>query len=186
MIEEIFNIANNGFNKIQKVVADTSENLSTLINEQEKIKSLNKNLQENYKELDFLYSQLGESYYKKVTNTEEECIFKIEEILPIITEKLNEESKIKESIANAENNFKEIKKEIAKQKLQDEFNRNKDKIDNALKEGIINLEEHNEKLASYKKKLDLSNEIIRIQEQYNLGIIDKKEKDLKIEKLLNS
>ena len=69
-------------------------------------------------------------------------------------------------------------------KLEDEFNKKKEKLDNALKENIINQEEYDEKLASYQHKLDLSDEIIRINEQYNLGIINEEERDLKIENLL--
>ena len=71
-----------------------------------------------------------------------------------------------------------------KQKLKDEFNKKKEKLDNALKENIINQEEYDEKLSSYQHKLDLSDEIIRIKEQYNLSIINEEERDLKIDNLL--
>ena len=71
-----------------------------------------------------------------------------------------------------------------KQKLKDEFNKKKEKLDNALKENIINQEEYDEKLSSYQHKLDLSDEIIRLKEQYNLSIINEEERDLKIDNLL--
>ena len=71
-----------------------------------------------------------------------------------------------------------------KQKLKDEFNKKKEKLDNALKENIINQEEYDEKLSSYQHKLDLSDEINRLKEQYNLSIINEEERDLKIDNLL--
>lgn len=185
MTDKLFTIFNDGLNEIMKVVTDTSKNLSNVIKAQEEINLLERELQENSKELECLYAQLGEVYYKNLSKTEEEeNVFEIDEILPLIKEKVDNEIKIRENIVKAENNLKDIKKSIERQKLEDEFNKKKEKLDNALKENIINQEEYDEKLASYQHKLDLSDEIIRINEQYNLGIINEEERDLKIENLL--
>lgn len=184
MTDKFFSIVNDGFNEIIKVVTDTSKNLSNTMKAQEEINSLERELQENSKKLECLYAQLGEIYYKNLSKTEEENIFEIDEILPLIKDRINNETKIRENIVKAENNLKDIKKSIEKQKLKDEFNKKKEKLDNALKENIINQEEYDEKLASYQHKLDLSDEIIRIKEQYNLSIINEEERDLKIDNLL--
>ena len=184
MTDKLFSIFNDGFNEIMKVVTDTSKNLSNVMKAQEEINSLERELEENSKELECLYAQLGEVYYKNLSKAEEENVFEIDEILPLIKEKTDNEIKIRENIVKAENNLKDVKKSIEKQKLEEEFNKKKEKLDNALRENIINQVEYDEKLASYQHKLDLSDEIIRINEQYNLGIINEEERDLKIDNLL--
>lgn len=184
MSDKFFNILNDGFNEIMKVVTDTSKNLSSVIKAQEEINSLEKELEENSKSLECLYTQLGEAHYKNLTRVENDNPFDEEELISLIKENIFNDCKIREKIEKAESNLKDIKKSIEKQKLEEEFNKKKQKLDDALKENIINLEEYNEKLASYQHKLDLSDEIIRINEQYNLGIIDEEERDLKIENLL--
>lgn len=184
MSDKIFNIFNDGFNEIMKVISDKSKNLSNVLKAQEEINTLNKKLDESSKELECLYAQLGEIYYNKISNPNNDNLFEIDEVLSLIKENTDNKAIIKEDILRAENNLKDIKKDIERQKLHDEFNKKKERLDKALKDGIINQEEYNEKLALYNHKIDLSDEIIRINEQYNLDIITEEERDLKIKKIL--
>lgn len=185
-MKDIINKIKETASTIQKSTVDIANNISTLAKEQDKILLLKADLSENNEELLTLYAEMGNLHYDNVMNPESKNTEKMDELFSSIERALNEKQDLEEAIKIGEKNLKEIKIAYEKQKFQDEFDRNKEKLDKALEAKIINKDEYEEKLAQYTKKLNSFDEIKRIEEQHNMGIIDSAEKNDKINRLLNS
>lgn len=71
-----------------------------------------------------------------------------------------------------------------KAKVQEEFEEEKTKLDRALAMDVITQDEYNFKLSIAKKKVDNFDEIRRIEQQFDMGIITKEEKNSKIDALM--
>lgn len=170
---------------VQKSTIDMANNISSVVRQQECITSLKKELSLTEEELFILYAQMGELHYNSSICPNIDASNKMSELFTSIHNAKIKKEELENKIELEENNLKEIKISYEKQKFQDEFDRNKEKLDKALECKVINQEEYDEKLALYTKKLDSFDEIKRIEEQYSMGIISSKEKDEKINKLLN-
>lgn len=184
-MKDIINKIKETASTLQKSTVDIANNISTVAKEQDKIFSLKADLSANNEELLTLYAEMGNLHYDSVINPDSTNTEKMDELFSSIERALNEQKDLEEAIKSAEENLKEIKIDYEKQKFQDEFDRNKEKLDKALEAKIINKDEYEEKLAQYTRKLNSFDEIKRIEEQHRMGIIDSVEKDDKINKLLN-
>lgn len=185
-MKDILNKIKETATTIQKSTVDIANNISIVAKEQDKIFSLKADLSANNEELLTLYAEMGNLHYDNVMNPDSKNTEKMDELFSSIERVLNDKKDLEEAIKSAEENLKEIKIAYEKQKFQDEFDRNKEKLDKALEAKVINQDEYDEKLAQYTKKLNSFDEIKRIEEQYNMGIIDSVEKNDKINRILNS
>lgn len=83
---------------------------------------------------------------------------------------------------------KEIKqKDIlrAKEKVEEEFIAEKAKFDKALGMELLTQEEYDEKIAIARKKIDNFEEIRRVEQQAEMGLITAEEKATKLKALLS-
>lgn len=73
-----------------------------------------------------------------------------------------------------------------KRKVEEDFILEKEKLDKALAMDLISQDEYNEKINNYRKRLDNFEEIKKIEQQYDFGIITLEEKNQKINLIIKS
>ena len=73
-----------------------------------------------------------------------------------------------------------------KTKAEEAFEQEKGVLDKALSMEILSKEEYEQKLNIARKKVENFEEIKKIEQQFEMGIITKEEKDEKINALLNA
>ena len=73
-----------------------------------------------------------------------------------------------------------------KNKLESEFTLEKEKLDRALAMDVISHSEYNQKVKQYRKGIDFFEDIKRIEQQFDLGIITAAEKERKIAEIFNN
>lgn len=100
--------------------------------------------------------------------------------LRIIVPKLERIEEIEKEINELENTRTGEQFTNEFNEAQQEFLEQKKKLDQALKIGVINQAEYDEKLKKSKGKVDNFNEIQRVKKQYELGIISKEEMRAKL------
>ena len=91
---------------------------------------------------------------------------------------------LEEQLVELEKRMKQNAALREKAKVQEEFEEEKTKLDRALAMDVITQDEYNFKLSIAKKKVDNFDEIRRIEQQFDMGIITKEEKNSKIDALM--
>lgn len=135
-------------------------------------------------ELSASYSIVGKKFVEFVVATGEMPGIDISDLFPVIEPKLTEKKELEEKIIKLE---KEVKNKAVlreKQQAEEEFQKEKGKLDKALAMDVISQDEYNSKLSVIQKKLDCFEEIRKLEKQVDMKLITKEEKDAKIKALL--
>lgn len=147
------------------------------------IDNLNKEKQAIENDLDAGYIQIGKRFMEMVASTKDLCGLEIQDVLRVMQPKMLRRQEIDKQIALIEKEIHEIEylreKEFADLAYQEE----KEKLDKALTMEVLTQKEYEEKLRSAKKKADNFDEIRRVNQQYDMNLISKEERENKIREL---
>ena len=153
--------------------AKISLQISTLEMERDKLNA----------EYERLCTIVGRKYVEYLLNDGEPAQLDVKAELRLVVPKL-------ERVEEIENEINELEKSRAGDQFANEFNEaqqeyleHKKKLDQALRMGVINQDEYNEKISKISGKVNNFNEIQRIKKQYELGIISKEEMNVKLKAL---
>lgn len=151
--------------------------------EQSELMQLKSQLNVLNQELDSFYIQIGRRYIDYVLETGEMPGIDASDLLKLIDPKMMEKEEVEQKIIALEKEIKEKSVLRDKQQAEKDYLTEKSKLDKALSMDIISQDDYEIRLAIAKKKFDNFEEIRRIEQQENMGLITNVEKDAKIKEL---
>ena len=120
------------------------------------------------------------------SDEDEEPVFDVSDFLTIIKQDQAKKKELENQLAEVEKRAKQNTLLREKTKAEESFEQEKGVLDKALAMEIISKEEYEQKLNIAKKKVENFEEIKKIEQQCEMGIITKEEKDEKINAILNA
>ncbi len=183
---DLFNKASQIAQSVGENVVNSAKTVSYKLNaspEQRELAGLKIQLSNVTKKLDTYYTEIGKKYVAYV-NDNSTGTFTVEDIIEKMTPELELVAELEEKIQQKQQEIKDNELERARQKAQDEFDREKEKLETALTIDIITVEEYTEKLETAKKKLDNFDALRKLELQYKMQIITKEEYDAKVSAIL--
>ena len=123
---------------------------------------------------------------KSQKNLNEEPVFDVSDFLTIIKQDQAKKKELENQLAEVEKRAKQNALIREKTKAEEAFEQEKGVLDKALAMEILFKEEYEQKLNIARKKVENFEEIKKIEQQFEMGIITKEEKDEKINALLNA
>lgn len=117
--------------------------------------------------------------------SDEEPVFDVSDFLTIIKQDQAKKKELENQLAEVEKRAKQNALIREKTKAEEAFEQEKGVLDKALAMEILFKEEYEQKLNIARKKVENFEEIKKIEQQFEMGIITKEEKDEKINALLN-
>lgn len=139
------------------------------------ITSLKMELGSIEQEFEHLYMIVGKKYVDFLIETDADSVIDIEREMRTILPKLERKAELENKINELEKADKQNQIMEELHEAQEEYEKQKRKLDQALQMDVITQEEYNQKLLKFKNKVDNFQEIRRVQTQYDMGIIDKTE-----------
>ena len=116
----------------------------------------------------------------------EEPVFDVSDFLTIIKQDQAKKKELENQLAEVEKRAKQNTLLREKTKAEESFEQEKGVLDKALAMEIISKEEYEQKRNIARKKVENFEEIKKIEQQFEMGIITKEEKDEKINAILNA
>lgn len=135
-------------------------------------------------ELDSSFVQIGRRYVDYVVTSGEMPGIDVSDILKLIDPKMEQKQELEKQIIALEKKIKDNAVLREKQAAEQVYLDEKAKLDKALAMDIISQEEYDVKLASAKKKYDNFEQIRKVEQQYDMKLITKEERDAKIKELI--
>ena len=120
------------------------------------------------------------------SDEDEEPVFDVSDFLTIIKQDQAKKKELENQLAEVEKRAKQNTLLREKTKAEESFEQEKGVLDKALAMEIISKEEYEQKLNIARKKVENFEEIKKIEQQFEMGIITKEEKDEKIKAILNA
>ena len=120
------------------------------------------------------------------SDEDEEPVFDVSDFLTIIKQDQAKKKELENQLAEVEKRAKQNTLLREKTKAEESFEQEKGVLDKALAMEIISKEEYEQKLNIARKKVENFEEIKKIEQQFEMGIVTKEEKDEKINAILNA
>ena len=158
--------------------------VSVAAQEQSELVALKSQINVIEQELNSSYVQIGRKYVDYVIESGEMPGIDVTDILKLIDPKITKKQELEQRIIELEKEIKAKNVLREKQQAEEEFLAEKSKLDKALGMDVISKDEYDMKIAIARKKVDNFEEIRRIEQQADMGLITKEEKAMKIEALL--
>lgn len=134
-------------------------------------------------ELEASYVQIGRKYVDYVIDTGEMPGIDVSDVLKLIDPKLTQKEDLEQQIIVLEKKIKDNAVLREKQAAEAEYLQEKGKLDKALAMDILSQDEYDVKLAIAKKKVDNFEAIRKVEQQFDMKLITKEERDAKIKEL---
>ena len=123
---------------------------------------------------------------EEAADEDEEPVFDVSDFLTIIKQDQAKKKELENQLAEVEKRAKQNTLLREKTKAEESFEQEKGVLDKVLAMEIISKEEYEQKLNIARKKVENFEEIKKIEQQFEMGIITKEEKDEKINAILNA
>ena len=185
LFDKVAKTASNIGGSVAKTAANVGSSASVAVQEQSELMALKAQINVIEQELNSSYIQIGRKFVDYVIESGEMPGIDVSDILKLIDPKIVKKQELEKQIIELE---KEIKAKTVlreKQQVEEEFLAEKAKLDKAVAMDIITQDEYDAKLSLARKKMDNFEEIRRIEQQEEMGLITRDEKAQKIEQLLN-
>lgn len=182
------------FDKALKTVQNVGESLSssavnvgstvgTATQDNAELSSIKMQINVIEQELNAAYVQIGKKYVDYVVQTGDMGNLDIADLLTMMDPKLTRKQELEAQLVELEKRMKQNAILREKAKVEQDFQEEKTKLDRALAMDVLSQDEYNFKISIAKKKVDNFEEIRRVEQQCEMGIITKEEKNAKIEAL---
>ena len=169
-----------------KTAATIANGIATTAREQENISNIEKEISVLNSEIDAAYTQIGRKFVQYATETKQMPGIDVTDILNMLDPKMSRKAELEAELLEIQKRLKDMALIQEKNKVEYEFLKEKEKLDRALAMDVINKDEYDGKVNQYRKRIDCFDDIKKIEQQYELGIIDFNEKEMKINFILNS
>jgi len=169
-----------------KAATDMANSVSTTAREQGSINNIEKEIGVLNSEIDTAYTQIGRRFVEYVIEKKEMPGIDVSDKLNMLKPKMSRKTELEAERIEIQKRLKDMALIQEKNRLEDEFRIEKDKLDRGRAMDIINEVEYEQKINQYRKRIDNFDEIKKIEQQHEFGIISLQEKEIKINLILNS
>ncbi len=169
-----------------KGLKDSISKTATVNSEQAKLSKINKEISTINSEIDSACTQIGKRFLEYVLETNEMPEIDVSDILKMLDPKMSRKVELEKEVIEIQKRLKDSMILQEKRKVEEDFILEKEKLDKALAMDLISQDEYNEKINNYRKRLDNFEEIKKIEQQYDFGIITLEEKNQKINLIIKS
>ena len=169
---------------ITKAATDVTNNISVVNEEQRNLSKINTELSTLNKEIDSACTQIGRKYLEYVIENQEMPGIDISDILKALDPKMSRKEELEKEVIEIQKRLKDQTIVQEKNAAEQDFRRQKVKLDKALAMDVISQQEYDEKILVARRRVDNFEQIKKIEQQYELGIISESEKNMKISQLL--
>lgn len=183
LFDKVTQTASNIGNGIANSSAKVGSAAAVTAQEQSKLVSLKSQVNVINQELDAFYVQIGRRYIDYVLETGEMPGINASDLLKLMEPNMTKKKEIEQEIINLEKEIKNKSILREKQQAEEEYLSEKGKLDKALAMDVISQDDYEVKLAIAKKKFDNFEEIRRVQQQFDMNLITREEKEAKIKAL---
>lgn len=170
-------------------VIDSAKSIGTTIystsKEQSEIAGLKVQKSVIEKKLQESYASIGKRYFEYINDSEGQDSFDVSDIIEQMQPEIEKIKEIDNALLEKELNEKKMEEEKRHKKALDAYESDKGRLDRALELEIISQEEYDEKMVVVKKKYDNYEQLRKIDLQLQMGIIDREEHEMKINKILS-
>lgn len=174
------------FKNIKEVIDKISYDTCASNNEQVTLNKIEIEIKSINTEIDSAYTQIGRKVIDYIDKSGEPIPnLDINDILTMLSPKLARKEELEKQSLEIQKRLKDQEVLRAKNKLINEFELEKEKLDKALAMDIISQNEYNSKISKFRARIDYFEDIRKIEAQYDMGIITLDEKNNKISKLLD-
>lgn len=170
---------------VAKTATSIANNIATANMENEKVRRIASEIDSLNSEINSAYTQIGRKYVEYVVETSEMPGIDVSDILGMLDPKMTRKAELDLELIEIRKRLKDQMILQEKNKLQEAFLVEKEKLDKALAMEVITQDEYDAKINSHKKRIDNFDDIKKIEQQYELEIISREEMNMKIEKLMN-
>lgn len=157
--------------------------VSVSVQDQTELSELKMQVNVIQQELDASYVQIGRKYVDYVIASGEMPGIDIVDILKLMDPKLTLKDELEKRIIELEKKIKNNAILREKREAEEVYLEEKTTLDKALAMDIITQEDYDVRLAIAKKKKENFEMIRRVEQQYEMKLISKEERDLKIHNL---
>lgn len=147
---------------------------------QDEINALQHEIKAIQTELDNAYTQIGRKYVEYILRTNEIPEIGAGDILTVVDAKMDRKSELNSKLAEVQKRLNDQFDMQKKSRLEAEFETEKDKLDRALSMNVIERADYDIKIKQLRGQIDHFDEIKRINQQKEMGIITAEEKEAKI------
>ena len=169
-----------------KAATDMANSVSTIAREQGSINNIEKEIGVLNSEIDTAYTQIGRRFVEYVIEKKEMPGIDVSDILNMLEPKMSRKTELEAERIEIQKRLKDMALIQEKNRLEEEFRIEKDKLDRGRAMDIINEVEYEQKINQYRKRIDNFDEIKKIEQQHEFGIISLQEKEIKINLILIS
>lgn len=137
------------------------------------------------KEIDASYLMTGKKLIDYIAKTGEMPGVDVSDVLKMIDPKVERKEELTQKMIKLEKRIMDEKLLREKQAAEKEFEEEKSKLDKALMMEVLDKDDYDARVAVLQKKLDNFDAIRKLEQQVEMGLITKEEKDAKLYELLN-
>ena len=177
--DKVTKVANN----IGKSAANVGSSVGVATQDRSELASLKMQVNVIEQELAASYSQIGKKYVDHVIASGEMPGIDVSDILKLMDPKLTQKAELEKQIIALEKKIKDNAVLRDKQAAEAEFQAEKTKLDKALAMEIITQKEYDQKITIAMKKVENFEAIRKIEQQYEMKLITKEERNEKIKAL---
>ena len=185
VFDKISKTASNLGNSVLNTAGKVGSSAAVAAQEQGELVSLKSQINVIEQELNSSYIQIGRKYVDYVIESGDMPGIDVSDILKLIDPKITKKQELERQIIELEKEIKSKNVLREKQQAEEEFLSEKSKLDKALAMDVITQDDYDVKLAIARKKVDNFELIRKIEQQAEMGLITKAEKEQKIAELLN-
>lgn len=185
LFDKISKTAQNIGQSVSKTASNIGSSANVAIQEQAELNELRSQINVINQELEVAYTQIGRKYVEYVLETSEMPGIDVSDTLKMIDPKMSKKMDLEKRVIQLEKEIKQKDILRAKEKVEEEFIAEKAKFDKALGMELLTQEEYDEKIAIARKKVDNFEEIRRVEQQAEMGLITAEEKATKLKALLS-
>ena len=183
LFDKALKTAKNIGSNMANTAVNAGSTAGVAVQEQTELAGLKMQVNVIEEELNSAYAQIGRKYVEYVIDTQDMPQIDVADILKMAESKLEKRSELEQQIIELEKQIKQKTLLREKEQAEEEFRNEKQKLDRALGMDVLTQDDYNTKLAIAQKKVDNFEEIRRTEQQFDMGIITKDERDTKIKKL---
>lgn len=183
LFDKVTKTATNIGKSAMSSVANVGSTVGVAAQDQSELAALKMQVNVIEQELESSYVQIGRKYVDYVIESGEMPGIDVSDILKLIDPKLAKKDELKQQIIELEKKIKDNAVLREKQMAEETYLAEKEKLDKALAMDILSKDDYDVKLAIAKKKVDNFELIRKIEQQYDMKLITKEERDAKIKEL---
>ena len=183
VFDKALKAAKNVGNSVANTAANVGSNVGTSAQDNSEVAGLKMQINAIEQELDAAYLQIGKKYVDYVMKSGDMGNVDVSDLLRMMDPKITRKKELEAQLVEVEKRIKQSDLLREKGNAEQEFEKEKEKLDKALSMDIITQEEHDAKLSIAQKKLDNFEAIRKLEQQQDMGIISKEEYQEKLKAL---